>query len=138
MPKTFWGRQCRFSSTRLCLKKENNDKQLRSYLNSLTDNHYTFLYTAQNWFVTPAQSFLDKNIQEQMLVTDWTIFNQRQIWIQVWYFVAKIALTYCETKNCSNDGEKLLTFQAEGQEFAKFLRSLEWFIRTVKGQNSFL
>ena len=42
-----------------------------------------FLYTALNWFVTLAQSFLDKNIQEQMLVTDWTLFNQRQIWIQV-------------------------------------------------------
>ena len=44
-----------------------------------------------------------------------------------WYFVTKIVLTYCE-KNCSSDREKLLKFEAEGREFAKFLRSLEQFI----------
>merc|ERR1712051_1106313 len=33
-------------------------------------------------------------------------------------------------KNCSSDGEKLLKFEAEFQEFAKFLRSLEQFIQT--------
>ena len=37
-------------------------------------------------------------------------------------------------KNCSSDQEKLLKFEAEGQEFANFLRSLEQFIQTVKGQ----
>ena len=40
-------------------------------------------------------------------------------------------------KNCSSDREKLLKFEAEGQEFAKFLISLEQFIQTVKGQNNF-
>ena len=40
-------------------------------------------------------------------------------------------------KNCSSDREKLLKFDAEGREFAKFLRSLEQFIQTVKGQNNF-
>ena len=40
-------------------------------------------------------------------------------------------------KNCSSDREKLLKFEAEGQEFAKFLRILEHIIRTVKGQNNF-
>ena len=40
-------------------------------------------------------------------------------------------------KNCSSDREKLLKFQAEGREFAKFLSSLEQFIQTVKGQNNF-
>ena len=40
-------------------------------------------------------------------------------------------------KNCSIDREKLLKFEAEGQEFAKFLRSLEQFIQIVKGQNIF-
>jgi hypothetical protein len=40
-------------------------------------------------------------------------------------------------KNCSSDREKLLKFEAEGQEFAKFLRSLEQLIQTVKGQNNF-
>ena len=33
-----------------------------------------------------------------------------------WYFVTKIVLTYCE-KNCSSDREKLLKFEAKGQEF---------------------
>ena len=40
-------------------------------------------------------------------------------------------------KKCSSDGVKLLKFEAEDQEFAKFLRSLEQFIQTVKGQNIF-
>ena len=44
-----------------------------------------------------------------------------------WYFV-----------NCSTDRETLMKFAAEGREFAKFLRSLEQFIQTVKGQNNFL
>ena len=37
---------------------------------------------------------------------------------------------------CSSDQEKLLKIEAEGQEFAKFLRSLEHFFLTV-GQNTF-
>ena len=40
-------------------------------------------------------------------------------------------------KNCSSDREKHLKFEAEGQEFGKFLRSLEQLIQTVKGQNNF-
>ena len=40
-------------------------------------------------------------------------------------------------KNCSSDREKNLKFEAEGREFAKILRSLEQFVRTVKGQNNF-
>ena len=40
-------------------------------------------------------------------------------------------------KKCSSDREKRLKFEAEGREFAKFLRSLEQFIQTVKGQNNF-
>ena len=49
-----------------------------------------------------------------------------------WYFVFKIVLTYSENIGCT-DQEKLLKFQAEGQEFAKFLRSLEKFVQAVKG-----
>jgi hypothetical protein len=37
-------------------------------------------------------------------------------------------------KTFSSDREKLLKFEAEGQIF---LRSLEQFIQTVKGQNNF-
>ena len=40
-------------------------------------------------------------------------------------------------KNCSSDREKKIKFKAEGQEFAKFLRSLEQLIQTKKGQNNF-
>ena len=54
-----------------------------------------------------------------------------------WYFVTKTVLTYCEKKICSSDQEKLLKFEAERREFANFLRSLEQFIQTVKGQNNF-
>ena len=37
----------------------------------------------------------------------------------------------------SSDREKLLKFEAGGQEFAKILRLLEQFIHTVIGQNNF-
>ena len=40
-------------------------------------------------------------------------------------------------KKCSGDREKLLKVEAEGREFAKFLRSLEQFIQAVQGQNNF-
>ena len=40
-------------------------------------------------------------------------------------------------KNCPNDQEKLLKLEAEGREFANFLRPLEKFIQTVKGQHNF-
>ena len=40
-------------------------------------------------------------------------------------------------KKCSSDQETLLKFEAEGWEFAKFLRSRVQFIQTVKGQNNF-
>ena len=38
-------------------------------------------------------------------------------------------------KNCSSDREKLLKFEAEGREFAKFLRSLEQFFLTLAQTN---
>ena len=40
-------------------------------------------------------------------------------------------------KNCCSDQEKHLQFEAEVREFAKVLRSLQQFIKTVKGQNNF-
>ena len=40
-------------------------------------------------------------------------------------------------KNCSSKRDFFLKFEAEGRRFAKILRSLEQFVRTVKGQNSF-
>ena len=40
-------------------------------------------------------------------------------------------------KKYSSDREKLMKFKAEGRKFAKFFRSLEQFIQTVKVQNNF-
>ena len=40
-------------------------------------------------------------------------------------------------KKCFSDRKKLLKFEAEGREFENFLRSLEQFIQTLKGQNNF-
>ena len=40
-------------------------------------------------------------------------------------------------KKNPSDRQKLLKFEAEGQEFQKILRSLEKFIQTAKGQNNF-
>ena len=37
-------------------------------------------------------------------------------------------LSYTVRKNCSSDRQKLLKFEAEGQEFAKILSSLEQFL----------
>ena len=53
-----------------------------------------------------------------------------------WYFVSKIVLTNWE-KNGSRDREKLLKFEAKGQEFANSLTSQEQFIQTVKAQYNF-
>ena len=72
--------------------------------------------------------------QNQILAPIFPVVSQTLLWFsQHWYFVTKIVLTYCE-KKLSSDREKLLKFEAEGQEF---LRSLEQFIQTVKGQNNF-
>jgi hypothetical protein len=57
-------------------------------------------------------------------------------WPWFWYFVTKLFWPNVR-KNCSSDCEKLLKFEAEGQDFAKSLRSLEQFIQTVKDQNNF-
>ena len=40
-------------------------------------------------------------------------------------------------KNCSSDRDKLLKFEAEGQEFTKILKSQEQFNQIVKDQNTF-
>ena len=40
-------------------------------------------------------------------------------------------------KNCSSDQEKNLKFEAEGQDFAKILRSTEQFIQKEQCQNNF-
>ena len=58
------------------------------------------------------------------------------VYLEEWYFVNKIVLTYCE-KNVLVMEKNFYNSKAEGQEFEKCLRSLEQFIQTVKGQNNF-
>ena len=53
-----------------------------------------------------------------------------------WYFVSKLFWPYVR-KNSSSDREKHLKIQTEDREFANFLRSLEQFVQTGKGQNNF-
>ena len=45
-------------------------------------------------------------------------------WINNGILLPKLFLPIVR-KNCSSDREKLLKFEAEGREFAKFLRSLK-------------
>ena len=44
-----------------------------------------------------------------------------------WYFVTKIVLTYCEKKMFKRS-RKIFENEAKGQEFAKFVSSLQQFI----------
>ena len=60
---------------------------------------------------------------------------QEIVWKMVFWYQNCSDLLW-EKKN-SSDREKLLKFKAEGRELAKFLRSLEQFIQTVKGQTNF-
>ena len=85
--------------------------------------------------------FVDSSVQMVK-----TLFKKRSgiirtlLFIQLIGYVNGILLPklYWPTvrKNCSSDREKLMKFEAEGQEFSEFLRSLEQFIQTVKGQNN--
>ena len=47
----------------------------------------------------------------------------------------KGGIVFC-CQNCSSDRENVLKFEAEGQEFAKCLGSLEQFFKTMKCQNN--
>ena len=69
-------------------------------------------------------------LQRSKLGTFQGKFNEK------WYFVAKIVLTYCERKMFQWSRK---TFETWGSRprISKFLRSLEQFIQTVKGQNNF-
>ena len=55
----------------------------------------------------------------------------------VWYFVTKIVLIYCEKKNVLVIEKNFWNSRLK-LELAKILRSLEQFIQMVKGQNNFL
>ena len=63
------------------------------------------------------------------------MISQRSYWITIKFYDILLPKLFWPTvgKNCSSDREKLLKFEAEGREFAKFLRSLEQFIQTSFG-----
>ena len=70
--------------------------------------------------------------------TIWAIRMKEFIRTSVWNGILLPKLFWPTVrKNCSSDRENFLIFEAEGQEFAKNLRSLEQFIQTVEGHNSF-
>ena len=118
------------------------------FINHIYLDNLLMMSTPGFWMFLLSILFIDERIRDRYPVAGimsanagWaskslTWKNKNVIKNYQWYFVTKIVLTYCE-KNCSSDGEKLLKFEAEGQEFQKFLRSLEQFIQTVKGQNNF-
>ena len=58
-------------------------------------------------------------------------------WQRYGILLPKLFWPTVRKKNCSSDWEKLLKFEAEGWELENFLRTLEQFIQTVKGQNNF-
>ena len=66
-------------------------------------------------------------------------------WSLIWIFTPQWILIFCfknysyqlKGKCCLIDQENLLIYEAEGQEFAKVLRSIEKHIWSVKGQNNF-
>ena len=62
--------------------------------------------------------------------------NKNNCLLQKWYFVSKTGLTYCE-KKLSSDREIFFKFEAEGREFAKFLRSLEQLFEQWKARPIF-
>ena len=90
-----------------------------------------FWILSQTLFLIRQQRKVQSGFQPQIQ----SQFNSRSK-RKKWYFVTKIFLTCCE-KKCFSDRENNLKFEAEGQEFAKTLQSLEQFVQTVKGQNNF-
>ena len=125
-----------------------NDKELTSSLFMIS----IFFFYSEWWaFSFGCSTPLERNY------TSWNAFSSGTYWNprpfqsgQAWHRTRKswtmgknngilLPKLFWPTvrKSCSSDREKLLKFEAEGREFSKFLRSLEQFIQTVKGQNNF-
>ena len=121
-------------------------KWVRTPIFSLCHQHIPKLHRTSFSFLTVKKltwriTYCTNFWREKQNIQDETIKNKTNSLSsskeqQKWYFVTKVVLAYCE-KKCSTDQEKLLKYEAEGREFARFLRSLEQFIQTVKGQNNF-
>ena len=80
-----------------------------------------------------------KKSDEVKIVFYSSIVDVQQTIITSWNYILFPKLFWPTTvrKNYFSDREKLLKFEAEGWEFAKFSRSLEKLIQTVTGQNNF-
>ena len=71
---------------------------------------------------------VDRILKMQLQVLILTLYMPRRVhefivFLKKWYFVSKLFWPLWE-QNCFSDRDKLLKFEAEGQEFAKVLRSL--------------
>ena len=77
--------------------------------------------------VKTRETYLD--CMDETVQWDWLQYR----WFgKEWYFVTKIALTYYEKKIVLVIKIFFLKFEIEGQEFSKFLKTLEQFIQTVQ------
>ena len=89
---------------------------------------------------TTKNVLLTKNTSPDVLFIRSNPGNKKVMWknFSLDYFGILLPKLFWPTvrKNCSTDQEKLLKFEAGGREFAKFSRSLEQFIQTVKGQSN--
>ena len=102
----------------------------------------TFLFTEQNWAhctcpILTLKSFGDEKQADNISFPKWSTYLKRRYNCMNNVILVPKLFWPTVRKNCSSDWEKLLKFVAEGREFSKFLRSLEQFIHTVKGQNNF-
>ena len=89
---------------------------------------YSFLATENQWCAHCTLVFTKQQVSNHHLLSNTLLYKDR------WY-VLHILFPKLLRKNCSSYREKLLKFEDEGREFAKNLRSLEQFIRTLNGQN---
>ena len=107
--------------------------------------HVLFQFIHNFFFIQDQalQQLLHLVLTQQLYIT----LQQKKLMLkstQLTYFWVSLIFFHVKTVFCSDllwekiilvIEKKLLTFETEGWEFAKFLRSLEQFIHTVKGQN---
>ena len=110
----------------------------RSYLPTVLCTGYRSSSDSCTVTVTDAE-FSVKGIYPKFY--KYLLYTLPQSYLELVYAILKNGILlpklFWPTVRQNSDWEKILKFEAEGQEFAKFLRSMEQFIQTVKGQNNF-
>ena len=97
--------------------------------------NYEVIYSVKSWVVKSARK-TNSNSQQQRRHTKVPFsHSDGKTWMYGILFTKLFWLTV--RKLWSSNQERLLKFKAEGQEFAKSLRSLDQFVQTVKGQYNF-